>query len=159
MYRGISHGFWKIWMYVNDNILCKFFGPNYSFKSCDCTQIPDSAVRWASESSAQRFLWDCPFLNKKCPCPACRVHITYNANRDLLLPLQENGRECYEVTFKTWLPFRQRHSGRFVRVICLLWEEVTVPMFKVVKVIHKALTFMDQNRMKRTGFEHWFLLI
>lgn len=143
-----SHGFQTTWMCVNDDIMFIFL-VYYSFKSCDCTQIPDSVLRLASEGSVNDFYgtahsWNSPVLSKMCPCPACRVHIKYNVNRDLLLPLQENGRECYEVTFKTWLPFRQHHSGRFVWVICLLWE-VTVPVFKVVNIIHKALIFMDQN--------------
>lgn len=147
-----SHGFQTTWMCINDDTCLVY----YSLKSCDWTQFPDSALRLESEGSVKEFYgtahsWKWPSC-KMWPCPACRVHITYNGNRDLLLPLQENGRECYEVTFKTWLPFRQRHSERFVPVICLPWED-TVPMFKVLNVIHKALIFYGpelSERMKVT---------
>lgn len=95
-------------------MFCSFFWQTIPWSHVIAHKFRTVLWGWRQNTLQSFFYGNAPLLSEKCPCPACRVHITYNVNRDLLLPLQENGRECYEVTFKTWLPFRQRHSGRFV---------------------------------------------
>ncbi len=53
------------------HIMFIFWGQNYSFYVMWLlTNSLTVLVRWASESSAQLFLWDCPFLNKEVSLPS-----------------------------------------------------------------------------------------